>query len=153
MSTTLTVPAQLVQSLREGVRLEIFGSASEEITELTYSERPAEDYRQPLARFNAAYELLNRIGWVKPGVQRDVQIDIDEYGALVLEALQAQLVTEREQAECARGRSGRDAASALVGALDELIGVLAAKLGQPSAGAGGENHSASASRIEIEPLD
>jgi hypothetical protein len=128
MSATLRVPACLVQPLREGVRLEIFGSASEEITELTYSERPVEDYQQPLARFNAAYELLNHIGWVKPRVQHDVQIELDKYGPLVLHALQAQLVTEQEQAECARRRSERDAATAVVHALRELLAILATEL-------------------------
>jgi hypothetical protein len=159
MSTMLAVPARLVQSLREGVRLEIFGLASEEITELTYSERPVEDYREPLARFKASYRLLNDIGWVRPVVQHDVWIDLDQYGALVLQALACQLATEREQAQYAPRASERNAAAVLVDILGGFLAVLQAGIGATEAAAGPQPAQIDSqiqmepTRDRIEPLD
>jgi hypothetical protein len=93
------VPPGVAPALRAGIRIAVFGSASEEMAQLSFSERPREDYELAIDRHSTAMELLDQVGWESCGAPAEIVVDLDRYGSLVLEGLQATLANGQEDAE------------------------------------------------------
>lgn len=103
-----TIPAAVVQGLR-GALYHQLGGTAEDLAALSY-EPPAGrlyEWSEPIARFDRARALLDRIGWVAPDPERDVQIDLDRHRRVIADALANELVTFRSLAS-EKGKAAKD---------------------------------------------
>lgn len=125
----LVVPNELTELLCQGVRVGVFGAVSEEIAQMTLRERRAEAYVELRERFTVAVELLDQIGWGGRGGPAKIEIDVDRYGALVLEGLQ--IVRGDEQAGGSGGTRlhSRPVAVVPMRVLDEFLALIKQKMG------------------------
>ena len=90
MSAILVVPAELVGELREGVCGELHRccEALSEVIEAPQSPNDPERYAECRADLAIKWRLLDLVGWED---SKEAQVDLVEYGALVLTALCNQL--------------------------------------------------------------
>jgi|HubBroStandDraft_2_1064218.scaffolds.fasta_scaffold06985_2 hypothetical protein len=98
MSTTLTVPAEIVEHLRCGLHMEL-GHATEEIATLsTLSDRETypDWYAEPLEQLDAARALLDAVGWSTTDNPEPVEIDLDQHQPILVAALAGLLEIERD---------------------------------------------------------
>ena len=87
--TTVAVPEAVAQILRQEVRLGELGTVSEDIAQMTMSERPREAYVDLMKRFWDAGRLLDGIGWDWRGAPAEPRVDLEQHGVLVLTTLRA----------------------------------------------------------------
>jgi hypothetical protein len=116
--TTITIPARIVRYLREALHSQL-GMAAEDISEASHEvgqERPML-YVEPLERLDRSRALLDLIGWKDTAEEGPATINLIGHRQMLLRALQAQLIAERDmsredtklkgaekQIECARRR-------------------------------------------------
>jgi hypothetical protein len=98
MSTTLTVPAEIVAHLRCGLHIEL-GHAAEEIATLN-SLRDRESYpdwyAEPLGQLDAVRALLDAVGWSTIDDRKPVEIEVDQHRPILVAALRCLLEVERD---------------------------------------------------------
>jgi hypothetical protein len=91
MTSTVLIPAEIVDLLRDGLRSQIalgahdLESAEEQLDAREHPER----YQDPLRCMDALRALLDEIGWSTPASDR--QVDLTIHGAALIDALQDQL--------------------------------------------------------------
>jgi hypothetical protein len=95
MSTWLTVPAEMVGLLREGLHSEI-EAAVHLIAPVVEAPGREERYRAPLARLDAARALLDLAGWSAACPPVDVRVDVRRHHRSLLRALRSELLVEEE---------------------------------------------------------
>jgi len=98
MSTTLTVPAEIVGHLRCGLHMEL-GHAAEEIATLsTLRDRETYPgwYAEPLQQLDAARALLDVVRWSPIDDSEPVTIDFDQHQPILVAALTGLLEIERD---------------------------------------------------------
>jgi hypothetical protein len=104
MSTTLTIPANVVPDLREGL-LCLMGDATQEINgALIRPERELhpEWFKTGRQRMDHAFALLDLIGWAAGGESRVVRIEVRTYGQPLKEAVDSflpLLAAQEEEAD------------------------------------------------------
>jgi hypothetical protein len=107
-----TIPAAVVLQLR-GALYHQLGSTAEDLASVDYSP-PADrlsEWSEPIARFDRARALLDRIGWCAPDPERDVEIDLDRHRRVIADALGQDLLicrslaSEKGEAEDQRERA------------------------------------------------
>jgi hypothetical protein len=87
--SAIVVPEEVARPLREWVRIKVLGAISEDIAQMTLSEHSREAYAELTKRFCAAEKLLDRIGWGLRGAPAELNIDLEQHGSVILEALRA----------------------------------------------------------------
>ena len=133
MSSKLTIPAELVRTLRIGLHSEL-GEAASEIDQITYQpgrEEYPEWYEEPLTQLDGARALLDVIGWGETQQPVAVEIDLAEHYAALFGALRGQvlihqdMIEEAEQVDADRAEQGKppkaEATIARAAALDRLL--------------------------------
>src|ERR1700686_1284706 len=91
MTSTVLIPAEIVDLLRDGLRSQIalgahdLKSAEEQLDAREHPER----YQDPLRCMDALRALLDEIGWSTPS--SDHQVDLMIHSAALIDALQDQL--------------------------------------------------------------
>jgi hypothetical protein len=126
MDATLTVPADFVPYLRNGLFGE-WGIAAEEIAGLAQqlgSDAPDGTYIGPVQRFFTINLLLGEIGWKNPPKESDVVINLSVGASYILKGLKDEHVTLVQQLgemPQSTNREIRDAASAKVSEFAEFI--------------------------------
>jgi hypothetical protein len=98
-NTMLTVPANLVPYLRDGLFGE-WGFAAEDIADraLQFGSNASRDiYSEALEAFDAGRTLLDAVGWCDEGIQADIEINLALHPKLVLRALKSEsrMIAER----------------------------------------------------------
>jgi hypothetical protein len=105
MSTTLTVPAQVVTFVRSALHTEL-GSAAEAlagVVERRGHEDHPEWFAEPLQRHDATRALLDVIGWGNTDQTGDVRVDLCTHRETLTAALDvAMCVGDEELAEAKR---------------------------------------------------
>jgi hypothetical protein len=94
-----TIPADVLPGLR-GALYHQLGGTAEDLAALSY-QPPAErlaEWSEPIARFDRARALLDRVGWVAPDPEQDVDIDLDRHRRVLADALANELVVRRSLA-------------------------------------------------------
>jgi hypothetical protein len=133
MSSKLTIPAELVRTLRIGLHSEL-GRAASEIHRVTHrrgrEEHPAW-YREPLARLDGVRALLDLVGWGETQQPVGLEIELTEHYAALIGALRSQvlihqdMVEEADQVDAERAEQGKppkaQATIARAAALDRLL--------------------------------
>ena len=101
MSTTLTVPAEIVGHLRCGLHMELGHAAGEIATLSTLRDRESypDWYTEPLQQLDAARALLDAVGWSLTDSPDSVEIDLDRHGPILVTALVGLLEIERDLME------------------------------------------------------
>lgn len=140
---TITVPAQLVGVLRDGLHSEI-GNAAEAFAQAADQadrEQHPDSYREPLERLDRTRALLDLIGWSTTDPTVAVRVDLREHREAVLGALDVALIVgdadledaERVDAERAtRGQAPiRAATTRRVFALREFRAAIEAHADDP----------------------
>jgi hypothetical protein len=100
MSTTLTIPAGLVPDVREGL-FSLVGDAAGGLmyaVEQPENERHPEWFKAPLERLDRACALLNLLGSDAGCPSIDTDVELDEYGQTLDEAIAGYLPVREEQA-------------------------------------------------------
>jgi hypothetical protein len=98
MTSTVLIPAEIVDLLRDGLRSQIalgahdLKSAEEQMDAREHPER----YQDPLKCMDALRALLDEIGWSTPS--SDHQVDLTIHGAALIDALQDQLSVHADMA-------------------------------------------------------
>lgn len=146
MSAWLTVPAEMVGLLREGLHSEIEAAAHliAPVVEAPGREEHPERYRAPLARLDAARALLDLVGWSTADPPVDVRVDLRPHHRSLLRALRSELLVEEEALEGGQESGPRDSAGrrmivARVDALRELISTAEARADALGAGTSEED--------------
>ncbi len=133
MSSKLTIPAELVRTLRIGLHSEL-GEAASEIDSITYQpgrEESPEWYEEPLMQLDGARSLLDVIGWGETQQPVAVEIDLAEHHSALFGALRGQvlihrdMIEEADQVDTDRAEQGKPpkapATIARAAALDRLL--------------------------------
>jgi hypothetical protein len=133
MSSKLTIPAEMVRTLRIGLHSEL-GEAASEIDQITYQrgrEEYPEWYEEPLMQLDGARALLDVIGWGETQQPVEIEIDLAEHYAALFGALRGQalihqdLIEEADQVDAERANQGKPpkarATIARAAALDRLL--------------------------------
>jgi hypothetical protein len=102
MSATLTIPADVVPAVREGLFC-LLGDATETMTDLLEQGGgglSATVFAAARAQLACVFELLDLVGWAPTDGRREIQVDLAEQGPAVKEALDSYLpVLEDQEAE------------------------------------------------------
>ncbi|HUB73081.1 MAG TPA: hypothetical protein VL979_03455 [Solirubrobacteraceae bacterium] len=127
MSTTLTVPAEIVGHLRCGLHIEL-GHAAEEIATLsTLRDRETYPgwYAEPLQQLDAARALLDVVRWSTIEDSEPVTIDFDQHQPILVAALTGLLEIERDLMDVDPSFEGaerqRKRASRAVGEIESFL--------------------------------
>lgn len=133
MSSKLTIPAELVRTLRIGLHSEL-GEAASEIDSISYQrgrEQCPEWYEEPLIQLDCARALLDVIGWGETQQRVEVEIDLAEHHSALFGALRGQvlihrdMIEEADQVDADRAEWGKppkaEATIARAAALDRLL--------------------------------
>jgi hypothetical protein len=101
MSTTLTVPAEIVGHLRCGLHMELRYAAGEIAALSTLRDREScpDWYAEPLQQLDAARALLDAIGWSLTDSPEPVEIDLDQHRPIFVAALTGLLEIELDLAD------------------------------------------------------
>jgi hypothetical protein len=127
--SNMTVPAQMVEHLRDGLHSGI-GDAADDLAEVVSQsgrEMHPEWYREPLARFDDVRGLLDLIGWRETDPPVEVQVDLARHHRALTDALAIALgTTEDDLTETQKGdvhgqAATRTSATKRVLALRKLI--------------------------------
>jgi hypothetical protein len=112
MSAWLTVPAEMVGLLREGLHSEIEAAVHliAPVVEAPGREEHPERYQAPLARLDAARALLDLVGWSTAGPPVDVRVDLRQHHRSLLRALRSELLVEEEALGGGQESGPRDSA-------------------------------------------
>jgi len=143
MSQILTVPAEMVGHLRNGLHSSI-GDAVQEIAhvvDMPGREQHPERYREPLEHFDAVRALLDLIGWGETDPPVEVSVDLHEHRRSLTGALQIALLAGNDDLEGAeatdaqQARRGeppkREARTRRVLALREFVAAVGAQADDP----------------------
>ncbi|HEX4482396.1 MAG TPA: hypothetical protein VH081_01305 [Solirubrobacteraceae bacterium] len=98
MSTSLTIPAEVVVHLRCGLHSDI-GPVAFEIDEVsTRADRETRPglYDESLGRLDVIRELLDMVGWTPAENPMPVEIDLDRHGPAIVSALNGLLTIARD---------------------------------------------------------
>ena len=152
MSSKLTIPAELVRTLRMGLHSEL-GHAASEIDHTAYQrgrEEHPEWYQEPLARLDGVRALLDLVGWGETQHPVEVEIELPEHFTALFGALRSQvlihqgMVEEADLVDAERAERGKPPKArttiARAAALDRLLAsaeVQAAALGLDTGRPGG----------------
>jgi hypothetical protein len=101
MSTTLTIPANVISDVREGLFC-LMGDAIQEIdAALIQPERELypEWFERDRRRLEGVLALLDLIGWAADGESREVKVDLREHGRSLKEAVDGFLPLLADQEE------------------------------------------------------
>jgi hypothetical protein len=101
MSTTLTIPANVISDVREALFC-LMGDATHEIVgTLTQPERELypEWFETDRRRLEDVFALLDLIGWAADGESREVEVDPREHGRSLKEAVDGYLPLLADQEE------------------------------------------------------
>jgi hypothetical protein len=101
MSTTLTIPANVIPDVREGLFC-LMGDATQEIDgALIQPERELypEWFEKDRRRLEDVFALLDLIGWAVDGESREVEVDLREHGRSLKEAVDGYLLLLADQEE------------------------------------------------------
>jgi hypothetical protein len=133
MSSKLTIPAELVRTLRIGLHGEL-GEAASEIDHLTHQrgrEEHPEWYQGPLARLDGIRALLDLVGWGETQQPVGIEIDLAEHHMALFGAVHSQvlihqdMVEEADLVDAERAEQGKrpkaQATIARAAALDRLL--------------------------------
>lgn len=95
--TTITIPARIVRYLREALHSQL-GMAAEDISEAGHEVGQARPvlYAEPLERLDRSRALLDLIGWKDTTDEGPAMINLIGHPQMLLRALRAQLVAERD---------------------------------------------------------
>jgi hypothetical protein len=99
MSTTLTIPADVLRDVRRGLFC-LLGNAAEWIVH--YGVQPRHDchpewFEDPRERFERAVALLDVVGWDSGCPPADVDVELGEYGKTLKEAVEDYLPVREDQ--------------------------------------------------------
>ncbi len=120
MSTSLTIPAEVVVHLRCGLHSDI-GPVASDIDEVsTRADRETRPglYDESLGQLDVIRELLDMVGWTTAESPTSVEIDLDRHGPAIVSALNGLLTIARDHmgvdqafagAESQRTRANRTA--------------------------------------------
>ena len=133
MNSKLTIPAELVRTLRIGLHSEL-GEAASEIDVISYQpgrEEYPEWYEEPLAQLDGARDLLDVTGWGETRQRVEVEVDLTEHHVALFGALRGQvlihrdMIEEADQVDADRAEQGKppkaQATIARAAALDRLL--------------------------------
>jgi hypothetical protein len=133
MSSKLTIPAELVRTLRIGLHSEL-GEAASEIDAISYQpgrEEYPEWYEEPLMQLDGARALLDVIGWGETQQPVAVEIDLADHYTALFGAIRGQvlihqdMIEEADQVDADRAEQGKPpkapATIARAAALDRLL--------------------------------
>jgi hypothetical protein len=133
MSSKLTIPAEMVRTLRIGLHSEL-GEAASEIDAISYQpgrEECSEWYEEPLMQLDSARALLDVIGWGETRQRVDVEIDLAKHHSALFGALRGQvlihrdMIEEADQVDADRAEQGKppkaEATIVRAAALDRLL--------------------------------
>lgn len=133
MNSKLTIPAELVRTLRIGLHSEL-GEAASEIDAISYHpgrEEYPEWYEESLAQLDGARALLDAIGWGETQQRVEVEIDLAEHYGALFGSLRGQvlihrdMIEEADQVDADRAEQGKppkaQATIARAAALDRLL--------------------------------
>jgi hypothetical protein len=117
MSSKLTIPAELVRTLRIGLHSELGQAASEivHITDQRGREEHPDWYQEPLARLDGARALLDVVGWGETRLSAGIEIELTEHHTTLFAALDSQvlihqdMVEEADQVDAERAEQGKPA--------------------------------------------
>jgi hypothetical protein len=93
MSTTLTIPSNVIPDVREGLFC-LMGDATQEIDgALIRPERELhpEWFKKDRRRLEDVFALLDLIGWAADGASREVEVNLRKYGQQLKEAVDGYL--------------------------------------------------------------
>jgi hypothetical protein len=93
MSSTLTIPADVVPEVRVGL-VYLIGDATgqlDEILPLSSRDLDPEWYMPARRMLEEVFVLLDRVGWSSADSEREVEIDVREHGRRIAEALEIAL--------------------------------------------------------------
>jgi hypothetical protein len=99
MSTTLTIPADVIPDVREGL-FSLMGDAGEGIMhalEQPEHERHPERFQAGRAQLGQVFALLDLVGWDAGGEPRDVDVELREHGQTLKEAVDGYLPLLEDQ--------------------------------------------------------
>jgi hypothetical protein len=88
MSTTLTIPADIVPDVREGV-LSLMGDATEQIDRAVIRpgrELHPEWFEQGRRQLEQVFALLDLVGWASDSAPHPITLDLREHGLTLKEA-------------------------------------------------------------------
>ncbi len=132
MSTSLTIPAEVVTHLRCGLHSDI-GSVAVEIEEVTRrSDRETRPgiYRESLGRFDVIRELLDVVGWTAE-TETSVEVNIDRHGRAVVSALNGLLTIARDHLSVDPAYAGAEQQRARAGCTAREIEAFLKSAGLP----------------------
>lgn len=113
---TITVPAQLVGVLRNGLHSEI-GNAAESLAQVAGQadrEQHPEWYREPIEYLDRTRALLDLIGWSATSPSDEVRVDLREHRETVLDGLDVAMIVgeadlkEAEKVDVERAARGEE---------------------------------------------
>jgi hypothetical protein len=131
MSTTITIPAELVEYLRTCLHSEL-GGAADEISDTVMQpmrERYPEWYDDGLARLDRTRVLLDAIGWADPSDPVPVEIDLSAHSAALIAGLEGAVVIAESDSTEAPDEQGRTDAAMRMYALRDLQAVARLRAG------------------------
>jgi len=140
MSTTVTVPAQVVTLVRSALHTEL-GNAAEAlagVVERHGNEDHPEWFTEPLQRHDATRALLDVIGWDNTSQPVDARVDLRIHREALTAALDVALLVgdeelaEAEQVDAERAKRGepskRETTARRVLALQEFVAAVEAQV-------------------------
>jgi hypothetical protein len=128
----VAVPKAVAQPLREWVRIKVLGAISEDIAQMTLGEYPREAYADLTKRFCAAKKLLDQIGWGLRSAPAELNIDLEQHGLVILDALQA--ICASGPGEESKNAQERKADVGLNHSLKEFLALVEERCGSPRRG-------------------
>ncbi len=123
MSSTLTIPANVVPDVRDGL-LSLIGNATEQFEEILLSsgrDRHPDWYMPARQMLEEVFTLLDHIGWSSAAPPREIEIDVSKHGPRVTEALEAALSGLADQLQEANINDQRRATEGLPPKEQQLI--------------------------------
>ena len=139
MNTTLTVPAEMVGQLRDGLH-SVLGGAAQDISQTAEQpgrEQHPESYEEPREHYDRACVLLDLIGWGDPEQPTPAQVDLPAHRWALMEALDVLLLDadadmeEADAVDAERAKRGeppkREATTRRVLALREFVASVEAQ--------------------------
>jgi hypothetical protein len=131
MSTTITIPAELMEYLRTCLHSELGGAADEigSTTTQPMRERYPEWYDDGLTRLDRTRALLDAIGWADPSDPAPFEIDLSAHSAALIAGLEVAVVIAESDSTEAPDEQGRTDAAMRMYALRDLLAVARLRSG------------------------
>ncbi|HEY5342889.1 MAG TPA: hypothetical protein VIJ66_04440 [Solirubrobacteraceae bacterium] len=162
MNIALTVPAEMVGHLRNGLHSVIGGAARDisQTTEQPGREHHPESYEEPREHYDRTCALLDLIGWGDPEQPTQAQVDLPTHRWALMEALDVLLLVadadmeEADTVDAERAKRGeaakREATTRRVLALREFASAAKARVDAlDEQGSGEENEQDEGGRFGL----